>query len=658
MKLFSTLVAAMLLGVIAPSYGQVAYEEDFEGVTVPALPADWQNKTAGAGGWKTNSGQVNLVNANWFIPAHTKFAVVDDYNNSTHINNPSRLVTPIIDVSALTTPVIGFQYYFSSAVLTGSGIGEEFTLEASVDSGKTWTSLKKISASGAARWMGDTVSLTDYVGEDSLMIAFTFTDKASRLVGAAVDDIEVFEYDTKHDAALQAITPDPKLGLLVNSGIAGNTITIGGTIYNNGAFPITSINVHYQVGSNPIVTSNITGINIKGFESGEFTTSTPFTFPSTVGESPCKIWLELASDVNATNDSGNTTFYTVMFKPQKRLLAEEATGTWCGWCPRGHVFMDSIAASSTHKGSFSLVAVHNSDPMVVPAYDAKVSALVGNSYPSLMIDRRLDVDPSALFQVYDLEKDYFGFVDITLTEVAASGFNYSLKASVKPGYELGGDYRLAIALTEDDVRGGPDGSAWDQVNYYSFQTANSPLVGSGLNWQQEPAKVPASKMHYNHVARGIFPNVDGAAGSLPAMMIPGTTYDYTFNIPMQPWWHRENMHAVVMLIRNSDGHVLNSNNLNVSVGVSDVAAGVNELTVAPNPTVNNAYINFSLTTASNVDVVITDMMGRTVQTINKENFGAGAHKLNVDLSGVTSGVYNVTVKTDSGSVSTRLSVVK
>lgn len=657
MKLFSTLFAAVLVGAVAPAYSQVAFQENFEGVTTPALPTDWANKTAGSGGWKTNSGQITFI-SNWKIPATSKYAVVDDYNNTNDVNNPSRLTTPNIDISALTLPVLSFKYYFVNAQTNGNPpTVEAFSVEASTDSGKTWKTVQAITAGNPTQWQNGKIALSDYIGEDALMLAFTFSDKGIRMIGAAVDDIKIEEYNKPYDAALQVLTPSPAAGMLLNSGLASGTVNFGGTIYNDGFYEITAIKVHYQEGNSPVVTDNISGLSIPAFKTGTFTMTTPFTFPATVGEYPTKVWLELVGDTTASNDSTKTAMYTVGFLPKKRILAEEGTGTWCGYCPRGHVFMDSLAAHPL-AANFSLVAVHNADPMTVPAYDSKMGSLIGG-YPSMSIDRRDEVDPSALFQVYAAMKDYYGYADITVSEVPVGGFNYSLKVTVKPAYELGGDYRLAVALTEDDVRGGPDGSNWDQANYYSNQYGPStPLIGAGLNWYNEPAKVPASKMHYNHVARGIFPNANGAQGSLPNMMMPNTNYDYTFNIPMEPWWNRNNMHAIVMLIRNSDGQVLNSNNLKVSVGVSDVQAGVNELTVFPNPATNNAYINFNLAKASDVNVVVTDMMGRTVQSLNKENFSTGAHKINVDLSAVAAGVYNVTLQTEGGSITTRLSVVK
>lgn len=656
MKLTTTLTAILLLGATAPTFSQ-AFSEDFEGITTPALPADWANVTNGAGGWKTNSGQIAFI-SNWRIPAHTKYAVVNDYNDNggADVNNPSRLTTPLMDLATVALPVLEFEYYFANA-RTNTGSPEFLIVEASVDTGKTWTPLDTISDGNTTQWQERKVSLAPYANKSGIMIAFKYSDMGNRMIGAAIDDIEVIDYPKAKDAVFQAVTPDPSLGARVSYGLSGNTIILGGTIYNDGATPITSLDVSYQVAGGAVVTDNITGLNIAPFRTGTFSYTTPYTFSGTVGEYVTDLWLGLAGDADATNDSAVTSLFSVMSKPKKKILAEEGTGTWCGWCPRGHVYMDSVANSPTHAASFSLIAVHNADPMVVAAYDSKIGTLIGG-YPSMTVDRMLEVDPSALFSVYTELKDFFGFADITLTNIPSAGFTYSVKASVTPAIDLSGDYRLALVLTEDDVKG--EGSGWAQTNYYSYQSQNIALNGSGLDWRAEPGKVPAEKMRYNHVARGIFPNPNGAAGSLPASMTAGTTYDYTFNVQMNPIWHRygDLMHATVMLIRNSDGEVLNSNNITVPVGIENTEAGISAFTVFPNPANDKAVVNFSLANASDVDVVVTDMMGRTVQVVNKSEFTAGKHQVNINLSNVAAGVYNVSLKTDNGTATTRLSVVK
>ena len=67
---------------------------------------------------------------------------------------------------------------------------------------------------------------------------------------------------------------------------------------------------------------------------------------------------------------------------KKKILIEEATGTWCLWCPRGEVYAKEIA--KTYPDDVILVSVHGNDPMEHEPY--KVSADF-SFYPAAYIDR-------------------------------------------------------------------------------------------------------------------------------------------------------------------------------------------------------------------------------------------------------------------------------
>ena len=648
------LIAAVLFILIVnnnPVCAQVYFSEDFETVTTPALPVGWATTTTGTTGWKTHSGSKTFTGT-WMIPAHTQYAMIDDWNNPADINNPGKIFTPIINLSTATNPYLSFDYYYTGASYMGGA--ESCIIEVSTNGGIFYNLFAFLPAKYSGGWHPIYLDVSAYAGQANVSFAITYMDGNDTLMGAAIDNIKVFD-PPANDIELKTISPFP--GGLTAYGIATANISLGGTIFNNGLNTITSFALKYQEGSGPVVTDNITGLNVAPFTNAPFSAITPFTLPATLGDYHLKFWAELPGDANPLNDSDATTLTTVTHMPVKKILAEEGTGTWCGWCPRGAVYMDSLANNS-YNSSFSLVAVHNADTMTVPAYDAKIDSIIGG-YPSVAIDRRQEVDPNKLINIYNEQKDYFGYADIVLSYLPATGNNYALKVSVTPVINMTGDYRLALALTENYLTG--VSAAWEQENYYSFQMGNIPLTGAGLDWQAEPKKVPASKMHYNHVARGIFPDPNGAYGSLPATMTAGTTYDYTFNIPLEAWWDRSNdkMHAVVMLIRNADGHVLNSNNTVVPpLGISDMDAGINHLLVYPNPAYDKAYIHFILAEKSVVHIKVTDALGRVINTISKTGMESGEHKLAFDLSALSTGVYNLTVQTGKGSTSTRLSVIK
>lgn len=646
-----TVFLIFLLGAGSPCYCQVYFTEDFETVTIPALPLGWTTTTTGTTGWKSHTGPIAFTNG-WVIPAHSQYAVVDDWNNPNDINNPGRISTPSINLSTATKPYLYFEYYYAQASYMGGG--ESCIIEVSTNGGIFYTLFAFLPGQFAGGWHPIYLDVSAYAGQSNVQFAISYMDGNDTLMGAAIDNIKVFD-PPANDIEMKSINPVP--GGLTAYGVANANINLGGIIFNSGLSTINSFALKYQEGTGPVVTDNITGLNIAPFTGASFSAITPFTLPATLGDYNIKLWAELPGDTNPLNDSGSTILTTVPYMPVKKILAEEGTGTWCGWCPRGAVYMDSIAKNS-YNSSFSLVAVHNADTMTVPTYDAKIDSLI-LGYPSVVIDRRQVIDPNKLINIYNEQKGYFGYADITLANVLPISYPvYKLAVDVKPVVDLVGDYRLALAITENGVKG--TGPEWEQENYYSYQMSNIPFTGAGLDWQAEPKKVPASKMVYDHVARAIFPDPNGAAGSLPLSMTAGNTYSYTFNVALNFVWfpYQQDMHAVVMLIRNADGQVLNSNSITLPVGISDIDAGIKGFRVFPNPASQFVYVNFFLEEAMDVKILVADVTGRTVQVIEKNDLSGGTHSITMDMSRQSNGVYNVILQTDKGNISARLAVIK
>lgn len=649
MNKFITLLSASVLGIGLSANAQTVLQEDFNTTSGTALPASWTQITKAATGWKTNTGSLAFT-AGWAVPSGTgRYAVVDEWNgNGTNENNDTtRLVTPTFSLTGVTGAWLTYKSYFVKAAYTGGSPTENAYVLISANGGTSWTVIDTVNAN-ATDWELNAVDLSSYDNTANLKVAFSYHDGADltkHLIGIAIDDIKIYVPPIS-ELELKQVTPvaaSPKA-----YGVASGTMNIGGVLFNNSGMTVTSYKLNYQEGSSPVVSSIISGVNIAPFTSATVTAPTPLAVPSALGDYPVKMWVELAGDANVLNDTANTIITAVNFMPTKKILAEEGTGTWCGWCPRGAVYMDSMA--KTHPNNFSLIAVHNGDPMVVAAYDSYLGPKIGG-YPSMLIDRTEVVDPSDLFNIYDEQKDNFGYADITLTDIPAPGFSYSLKATVKPAINLSGDYRLALVLMEDEVKGTESGYA--QSNYYSGG-GSGPMGG----YETKPSKVPAADMVYNHVARMIVPGVNGAASSLPATMTAGNTYDYTFNTTIPQPYHRNEMHAVVMLIRNSDGKVLNTNNKTVPLGVSNVAAALEAVRIVPNPATDKATVRFTVTENTTANVMVYDMTGRVVFSTTAADFATGAHTIDINTSNLPAGAYTVKLQTAKGATTQPLSVVK
>lgn len=642
-KLFASLVASCAIAFSADAQ----LTENFESTTGTALPSGW-TQTVAVGmpndsvGWNCGINTA-LGSTDFPLSAHTKFVALNDDKRAGANNTNSLLVSPVFSLTSGSWWLKFDAYYVKG---TYSSITETLTVEVTTDAGSTWTVVSTLN--GASGWSTRYVDLSAYAGMSNVQVGFRYKDGGGWLFGAGIDDISVFS-PAANDIALTAIAPTPADPQSYATG--GSNITVIGQVFNNGSTTITSYDVKYIFNGGSVVTNPVTGVSIAPFTSATFTATTPVTMPAAVGPYQLKVWASLTGDANATNDSAAMdTLTTVAFMPTKKIVFEEGTGTWCQWCPRGAVYMDSL--HTLYGNGVSLIAVHNGDPMVLTAYDTWLGGKIGG-YPSVLADRRYTMDPSDVLAAYTQLNDDFAFANITATPTL-TGTSLSVAVTVKPALELK-NAKLAMVITEDDMSGTTSG--WAQANAYSGSTTNF-LSGGGINYNALPNPIPASQMKYDFVARSIDPSVTGGAGLLPATMVASTDYNYTFNKTIPATWATNKLHGIIMLIDGAKGTILNSNNFSLTVGVADVAAGVENFVVRPNPASDVANVIFDLKNSGNVQVDVVDMLGRTVLNVPAGKMQVGTNRVMLPLADLTSGIYVVRIQTEMGTITEKLNVTK
>ena len=645
------LLLALSVVCAASTAGLAQFSENFESTTGTALPAGW-SQTVAVGtpndsvGW--NSGTNTTLGSTEFpMYPHTRYIAVNDDKKQFANNSNSLVMTPTFSLGAGS-----WWLKFECAYLhrTYSGNTETATVEVTTNGGATWTVVSTLAANVTYWWETRYIDMSAYAGMSNIQIGFRYRDASGWLYGWGIDDISVFS-PPSNDIALTAIAPTT--GSPNSYATGGSNITVIGQVFNNGASTISSYNVKYIFNGGSVVTNAVTGVSIAPFTSATFTATTPVTMPTAVGPYQLKVWAELAGDPNATNDSAAMdTLNTVSFMPVKVLAFEEGTGTWCQWCPRGAVYMDSL--HTLYGDGVSLVAVHNStsDPMQLPAYDALISSKV-SGYPSVLVDRRLSIDPSQALDAYTAMHDDFGFATVGATPTL-TGSNLSVAVTVKPALNLT-NAKLALVITEDEVSG--TGAGWSQANAYSGSTTTF-LTGGGVNYNLLPNPIPASQMKYEFVARSIDPSPTGGSGLLPASMTYGTDYNYTFTKTLTSSWVTNKLHGIVLLLDGANGAVLNSKNFSLTVGISDVKAGVENFIIRPNPASTQATLVFDLKNKENVQIEVYDMLGRSVYAAPATMMNAGTVRVDIPLSNLATGMYNVKVQTENGTIVEKLNVVK
>ncbi len=85
-------------------------------------------------------------------------------------------------------------------------------------------------------------------------------------------------------------------------------------------------------------------------------------------------------------------------------------------------------------------------------------------------------------------------------------------------------------------------------------------------------------------------------------------------------------------------------------GIRETSSSPVNLSVYPNPAGDVFSVSFEMPSAGNVEVNITDMLGREVKTVVNDRLGAGIHEYNISSSEFGKGIYFVRLKT--GAIST------
>lgn len=466
-----------------------------------------------------------------------------------------------------------------------------------------------------------------------------------------VDDV-MFDHTTYTAPNLDAAVA----GFNIGGNIAGLTVYPKVTIVNAGTTTINSFDVTIDYTGGPYV-ENVTGQNLAAGQSMDVVFTTPVNLVAGLYNASATVSnVNSGTDDDASDDDACAIVDPVVPATGKVVVGEEGTGTWCGWCPRGTVFMDQYEVE--YQQYWAGIAVHNSDPMTVTEYDTPFTALI-SGFPSALVDRGTEVDPSGM------STDFFTRLAVTPSAFMTNGATWNaatreLVVSVTADFQTTGNnsYKMLCVLTEDHVTGTDAG--YNQTNYYAGGS-NGPMGG----FESLPNPVPAAQMEYNHVARAITPVFGGQNTCFPVSIPTGdsVTNQYTFTLPAT--WDENNIHIIGMLM-NPNGRVDNASKTTIAEAVANglidacnlstgtILPQVDDLfKVYPNPATTSATIEINVKEESDVQLRLLDMSGKEIAA---ENYGsiATASVVNLNTSSLQTGVYLVELTVNGERMTKRL----
>jgi len=397
------------------------------------------------------------------------------------------------------------------------------------------------------------------------------------------------------------------------------------------------------------LTESVTGAYLLSFDG----MTIDFTSPIVLGEGSSTLSATITNvnglvDNDATDDAKIIEVNAVKPADGKIVIAEEGTGTWCGWCPRGTVAMDQMARD--FDGFYQGIAIHNGDPMAVTAYDQDLNV---SSYPSALVDRSTEIDPG------DIKVDFMERIIVQPSAMISNGASVdgdSLNVSLTVAFNTGasGNWKIACVLTEDNVTG--VGSNYAQSNSYSGGDAGDLIGVDGTNWADLPGSVSASNMVYQHVARALSPSFEGYAG-FPNSIELGSNFTFNFKFGLDEAWKIEDMHIVGMLI-GANSMIDNGSSSSVEdaiaagfvsgtnvLGSTELSQFDDLLNVYPNPASDIVKFSLNINETKDLQINIVNVLG---QKMASRNYGrtSGAQNISLNVSDYPKGIYIVELIAD------------
>jgi len=339
--------------------------------------------------------------------------------------------------------------------------------------------------------------------------------------------------------------------------------TLPCTVKSYSSVDITNVKVSYQINNQTRVEKTIQTL-ISPMKSGSINIPIDAIATNGIYQISVKI-LEINGQANVfAGQSLSTEFRILSQSFPRKVVIEEGTGTWCGWCIRGAVGMALM--KEKYPATFIGIAVHHGDPMALTEYDNLISNLIGYSYPGAVVDRKsyMITDPypdygaDAAFQS-EIAKIPVAGIQLSGGFTDANKTAISLKTVSTFGISSGNaNFKLAYVLIENGVTG------YDQANYYA---------GGGMGvmggYENKPATV--TDMVFNDLARGIYSDPAGIAGSIPGSITAMTPIEHTYKINLpSSIQNKTQLEVAVLLINGNTGEIENADLIKISGVYTDL----------------------------------------------------------------------------------------
>ncbi len=506
-KTFLTAVGLMAFTIATaqPPAMQMHYSQDFEGC---AMPAGWRASTPPANcnsGWQV--GTPSNLSSQYFPIDPNGSNCVAGINDDANPQNCTRqqgdtLFSPVIFITNNDPVFIAVDYFYFDG--SYGGFQEDFKMYVSRDSGRTWQLAYDFP--GANSWTTayvDITSLLDPTADDTLMVAFVYSDGGGWEFGAVIDNFYVYTPYTLEVALTGIFTPSHTT---VNT-----SASVALRITNLGSSPITSVQLTGELsqhGSSQTVNLDFSAQPLA--PNTDTILSLTFSSLTLTQANIAETLTVYLQDVNGNypdyvdaNDTGRVSFFVAQEVFPRQALCEDFTNASCNPCAAFNPTF--FGYTDTTRDRTAPIMYHvwwpgSNDPMYQfnPSdVHTRVNFYGVNGVPAPFTEGQSGFRPSlvrlhhAIQSVVSLEifAQYTDSADtaITIRVVAKRGQNDLAKYAQLRGYS---DVRLFVAVAEESVTyPTPPGSNGETFFPWVMRAMLPDANGTSMNLSQDSAVV-------------------------------------------------------------------------------------------------------------------------------------------------------------------------
>ena len=361
MKKTLLFIAAILMSVsVFAQTRTVLISEHFNG---SSLPDGWQI-IGQESNWSVSvtqnaGGQANEMKLDW----------------SPQFNGITRLATPAVDLTGVTSVVFSFKHALDNYQGSNS-----ISIATSSDGGTTWNDAWTQAYSSSGAWsITQNITTTD-MGNNSVMFCVYFNGNSYNINDWYFDDIEIFTLENL-DLALNSID--------INNTVAAGSNNIAFTVLNKGVETINNFKMSYQIDNQPAVEEVIT-TSLATLESSQFTFAVPVTLtPGSYSLTVTILEVNGDNDDDPSNNSLEKTFDVALGSTQRIPMIEHFSSSTCGPCVNVNTTM--LNFTNTHPGMFTYTKYQmnwpgNGDPYYTAEGGTRRTYYGVNAVPQCFLD--------------------------------------------------------------------------------------------------------------------------------------------------------------------------------------------------------------------------------------------------------------------------------